>query len=176
MKLRKINAVLSLAATGLLLCHAISLAVWMLSRGSVPVPASAIPHALTMVILFHALISIGLMISGHKGAKKQKSKAYPKLNVPTVVQRISGALLVLFTWLHIAGALGLMTPPQVVHAIVPPLFFLLVLGHIAVSGVKAFITLGIGDAKFVKQADFVIKALCAATLVADVIGYYLHMC
>ena len=93
-----------------------------------------------------------------------------------VVQRSSGVLLILFTWLHIAGAIGIMTPPPLVHAIVPPLFFALVMAHVAVSASKALITLGIGDAKFVQQADAIVKAVCIVTLIADVVGFYLHVC
>ena len=176
MKLRKANAVFSLISTVLLLSHAMSLAVWMLSRGAVPQAPHAIPHALTMFFLIHAIICIVQMITAHKGSPKQKGKTYVKLNAPTIIQRISGILMIVFTWLHIAGALGFMTPSPVVHVIVPPLFFTLVLMHIAVSGSKAFITLGIGNAAFVKKADLAIKGICAVTLVADVVGFYLHVC
>ena len=48
--------------------------------------------------------------------------------------------------------------------------------HYAVSISKAFITLGIGDAKFIKTADIAIKAICATTLIADIIGFYLFVC
>ncbi|MBR6522016.1 MAG: hypothetical protein IKT47_05045 [Oscillospiraceae bacterium] len=176
MGLRKMNAGVGLLVTVLLLAHAISLAVWMLSRGAVPQMENYLPWILTGATVVHALVSIGLMISGHKGTKNHKSKKYPKMNAQTIIQRISGALMVLFTWLHIAGASGIMTPPQAVHAIVPPLFFILVMVHIAVSTGKAFITLGIGSAKLVKRADIAVKALCAVVLVADVIGFYLHVC
>ena len=66
-----------------------------------------------------------------------------------------------------------MQPPQIVHVIVPPLFFTLSLAHVAVSASKALITLGIGNAKFVRVADIAIKLLCCATLIADLIGFYL---
>ena len=176
MGLRKMNAGVGLLVTVLLMAHAIGLAVWMLSRGAVPQMENYLPWILTGATVVHALVSIGLMISGHKGAKNHQSKKYPQMSVSTMIQRISGALMVLFTWLHIAGASGIMTPPQAVHAIVPPLFFLLVMVHIAVSTSKAFITLGIGNAKFVKRADIAVKTLCALVLVADIIGFYLHVC
>jgi hypothetical protein len=130
---------------------------------------------LTGVTIIHALITADLIFSSHEGNKKNKGRLYPKLNVSTVVQRISGALLVIFTWLHIAGTIGVMQPPQVVHAIVPPVFFTIVMAHVAVSTSKAFITLGIGNAKFVKWADITIKVICAVTLIADIIGFYLHV-
>lgn len=192
MKLRKINAVLSLVATILLLGHAVSMAGWMLSGGRIPMAGSYLPWALTGVIAAHVLICIYFIISGHKGAEKRKVRSYPKMNISTIVQRLSGVLMVVFICLHIAeakssvqlsegvqavtGATVSVQPLQGIHAVIPPLFYVLVMAHIAVSTVKAFITLGIGSAKFVKRADIVAKVLCAAVLAADIIGFYLHMC
>ena len=177
MKLRKLNAALSLVTTVLLLAHAISVAIWMFSRGKIiPIGGHALPQVLIKVTIAHALVSILLMILAHKDNKKKKGKVYPKLNKPTMVQRISGVLMILFTPLHVLGAFNIIQTPPVVHAIFPPLFFLLVLAHIAVSASKAFITLGIGNAKFVKCADVVIKLICAVTLAADIIGFYLYVC
>ena len=176
MNLRKINAVFSLISTLLLWGHAISLAIWMLSRGSIYIPTGLMPWALTVVVAIHAIISVAIMISTHKGHETGAVKQYPKLNPATIVQRITGAMLLLFTALHILGAAGITQTPQVVHAIVPPLFFLLCMAHAAISTSKAFITLGIGDAKFIKTADIAIKAICATTLIADIIGFYLFVC
>ena len=176
MKLRKANAILSLITTILLFYHAISLAAWMLSRGLIPRGSIIMSFLMIVFFVMHAIISIILLISTHKGSKGPKGKHYPKLNAPMVVQRSSGVLLILFTWLHIAGAIGIMTPPPLVHAIVPPLFFALVMAHVAVSASKSLITLGIGDAKFVQQADAIVKAVCIVTLIADVVGFYLHVC
>ena len=176
MKLRKANAILSLITTMLLFYHAISLAAWMLSRGLIRRGSIITSFVMIGFFVVHAIISIVLIISSNKGRKKTDGNHYFKLNRATLVQRISGVLLILFTWLHIAGTIGIMTPPPLVHAIVPPLFFTLVMAHVAISTSKAFITLGIGDAKFVKEADALIKAVCLITLVADVVGFYLHVC
>ena len=176
MKLRKINAVVSLITTALLLSHAISLAAWMLSRGSIPKVGSYAARMLASVTLLHAILSIILLASGHKGSKKIKGRVYPKMNLPTILQRVSGVLLLIFTWLHVAGTVGIMQPPQLVHAIVPPLFFLLALAHVAISVSKALITLGIGSAEFIKKADIAVKMLCVITWIADVVGFYLHVC
>ena len=120
MKLRKANAIFSLITAILLLCHAVSLAVWMLSRGIIPRPPSIIARSLTAFFVLHAIISVIIMISTHKG--RPKVRPYPQLNGGTMFQRISGALLIIFTWLHIAGTIGIMQPPQIVHTIVPPPF------------------------------------------------------
>ena len=177
MILRKTNAILSLITTILLLGHAISIASWMLSRGKIiPFGGHTLPRVLVLFFVAHAIVSIILMISAHKGEKNNKSKSYPKLNVPTMVQRISGVLLIVFTFLHIAGAKGIITPPQFVHSVVPTLFFILVMAHIVVSCSKAFITLGIGNAKFIKCINIGIRVICAVTVIADIIGFYLHVC
>ena len=174
MNLRKINAGLSLLCTVLLMDHAIFHAVWMLSRGSIPKTASSLPRILFMLMLIHAIISIVLAIRGHKGTEKRKYNGYPYMNLPTYIQRVSGIALILFTTLHIAGTVGLMQPPPVVHAILPPVFFTIALMHTAISTSKALITLGIGNAKLVKIVDIAMKVICAVTLIADVVGFYLY--
>ena len=63
-----------------------------------------------------------------------------------------------------------MQPPKIVHA----MFYTIVLMHAAVSTSKAFITLGIGNAKFVKVVDIVVKVICAATLIAALTSFYLY--
>ena len=175
MLLRKINAGLSLLSAFLLMDHAIFHAVWMLSKGSVPKTADIMSWILFGVMLLHAFVSIDLAISGHEGAEKRKCNTYPQLNRTTLIQRFSGLSLILFSVLHIAGTIGLLVPPPLVHAILPPLFFTIALMHTAISVSKAFITLGIGNAKFIKVADIAVKLLCVATLVADLIGFYIYL-
>jgi hypothetical protein len=172
--MRKINAGLSLLTAFLLLDHGIFKAVWMISRGTVEKGGTFMSRVLFGLMLAHAAISISLAISAHAGTGKRKCKSYPKWNVSTIIQRISGIALIVFTGLHVAGAAGLMTPPPIVHAIVPAVFFTIALMHVAVSTSKAFITLGIGNAKFVKAVDLVIKVICAATLIAALTGFYLY--
>ena len=176
MLMRKINAVTSLVTTLLLLTHAILNAVRMLSFGSIASNVGYISWILVGFMALHAFISIDLVISTYMETENSgtKCKSYPKMNIPTVIQRVSGVLLVLFTVLHVAGAGGYMKPPLIVHAILPPLFFALSLIHTAVSASKAFITLGIGDAKFIKAADIAIKVICVVTFVADIVGFYLY--
>lgn len=177
MILRKINAVLSLFTTILLMVHAISIAFWMLSRGQIiPLGGHTLPNVLIGFFAAHALMSIIVLATSHKAEKNNNVMSHSKLNVQTIVQRISGVLLIVFTFLHIAGAKGIITPPAFIHAVVPTVFYTVTMVHIAVSGSKPFITLGIGNAKFIKGADIAIKAICAITLIADIIGFYLHVC
>lgn len=172
---RKLNAGLSLLSTVFVFYHAIHTAVWALSRGSIPKSAGFMAWILTGLTVAHALISIDLAISGHASAPKGNYKSYPKMNVSTIIQRITGVLMMIFAGLHIAGAMKLMQPPKPVHAVVPPLFFVVVLVHVSVSTSKAFITLGIGTAKTVKVVDVIVKAFCALTLIACMTGFYLYL-
>ena len=172
MRLRKINAGLSLLTSVLFLDHAIFLSVWMLSRCSIEKSAENMPWVLAAVAAAHAALSILLAILGHKGAEKRKCKTYPKMNIPTYVQRASGILMILLIGLHIAGAANHFQP-KMLHAILHPLFFAVSLAHIAVSTGKAMITLGIGNARAVKIIDLIMKILCVVIFAAAVIGFYL---
>ena len=173
MLLRKINAVISLIITFMLMNHATAHAIYMISRGSIVPNFNLSPRVLAGLMTVHAVVCIYFGISAQKNAEKGEFNGYPRLNASAFLQRISGILLIIFTALHIAGASGFLTPPQVVHAILPPLFFTLALAHVAVSTSKAFITLGIGNAAFIKVLDIFVKVLCLVTLVASVIGFYL---
>ena len=172
MLIRKFNAVLSLLTTVLLLDHSIFNAVWMISKGTIEKGGAFMSWILFALMLLHAVISVDLVISAH--SENRKCKSYPKLNVATMVQRISGIVLIVFAALHVAGAAGFMTPPKIIHAILPPLFFIIAMVHVAVSTSKALITLGIGNAGVVKGVDIVIKVICAATIIAALIGFYLY--
>ena len=172
MILRKINAALSLFTTVMLMDHAIFLSVWMLSRCSIEKSANFMPRILVVLMMLHAILSIILLIKNRKGAEKNKHKKYSELNIETYVQRITGVLIILMMGLHIAGAANHFQP-KMLHAIFHPLFFAAALTHAAVSVDKAFVTLGIGSAKFIRVVNVAMKIICCATLVAGVIGFYL---
>ena len=129
---------------------------------------------LVVLMVAHAIICIILLIRSRKGAKNGE-RTYAKLNGATLFQRVSGMLLILFSVFHVASAISGIKPPEAIHAVLLPLFFLLALSHVAVSGSKAFVTLGVGNAKFIKVADVLIKALCAVTLVIDLVGFYTYL-
>lgn len=175
MLLRKINAIISLLTTLFLLDHAIFTSVWMLSKGSVEQSAPIAPWILAGLVGVHAFISIYFAFSSHEEGENRKVKSYPKMNRVTIFQRVSGILLIIFAALHVAEASGAMQPPHIVHTIFPPLFFAIALAHTAVSTEKAFITLGIGNARVIKAVSIVVKLVCVITLIAAIAGFYLYM-
>lgn len=174
MLMRKINAVLSLLITFLMMGHAISYSVWMISRGTIGQNIAFMSWVLMGLMFFHVFICVDFIVTGIMESAEHKCKKYPQMNKSTLVQRISGALLIVFAPLHAAGAAGYIQPPKVVHAIIPPLFFAIALIHASVSVGKALITLGIGSAKFVEVADIAAKVICAATFIAAVTGFYMY--
>ena len=145
----------------------------MLSRGGIVISSFYISCVLAGLMVIHACISMDIIFSGLMGDETCKPKKYPKMNVSTIIQRISGVLLLFFSGLHVAGAIGYIQPPPVVHAIIPIVFFTLAMVHVVNSTSRAFITLGIGTAKFIKTVDIAIKVICGVPLVADLIGFYL---
>lgn len=172
MVLRKINAVLSLLTTVLLLHHAIFLSVWMLARCSFEISQGPTPMILLALMVLHAVISIILAFLGHKGAEKRKCKTYSRLNAATNVQRYTGILMLLLMGLHIAGAANYYQP-KILHAIVHPIFFGIALAHVSISCSKALITLGIGNARAVRYVDIITRILCGVIFIACVTGFYL---
>ena len=130
------------------------------------------PFVLVGVTALHAALSIVLAALSDKGAGKGKYKAYPKLNIPTLVQRMTGILMLLLLGLHIAGAANHFQP-KLLHAILHPLFFAVALAHSSMSTSKALITLGIGTTKVIRRVDIAMRVLCLSTFVASVIGFYL---
>ena len=176
MILRKINACVSLLTTIMLLKHAIFNAVWMLSGCSIEKPVNGMSHIMFVLMMVHAIISIFLGVLGHKGAEKRKCNNYANLNKSTNIQRMSGVFLIPLTVLHIAGTLGFIQPPKLVHAMLPPIFFAVALMHVAISTGRAFITLGIGNARLFKVVDITVKVICGATFIADITGFYLYVC
>lgn len=138
MLLRKINAVISLLTTILLLDHAIFSSVWMLSKGSVEQSAPIAPWILAGFLGIHAFISICFVFSDREEGETRKVKSY-------------------------------------VHTVLSPIFFSVALAHTAISTEKAFITLGIGNAKVIKAISIVVKLICTATLIAAIAGFYLYV-
>jgi hypothetical protein len=170
MLLRRINAVISLLLSFLLIFHAGTLSVWMLSRCSIAKPADFFSFILMPLIVVHIVLSLIPAILAHKGTEKHPSKSYPKMNLPTVIQRATGILMIVLLPFHLTGAAS-HYQPKMLHAVLHPLFFAVIMAHTSISVSKALITLGIGGAKTVKIVNVIMRVLCMAVLVMGVIGF-----
>ena len=123
--------------------------------------------------MVHIILSIATAILG-SGGKDKDGRVYKKENIKTIIQRVFGVLIILLLVPHIIG-MGNHLVPKILHSIIHPLFFLVVYGHTAISFTKAFITLGIGNAKLIKVVDRIIMILCVLIFIASIIGLYLVM-
>lgn len=173
MLLRKLNAGLSLLTTLLILDHAMFFSAWLLSAGTMEKSSESMPRILTMLMLVHAALSIVILIRDRRRGEK-KGNAYPGLNAATWVQRISGILMLPLLGIHVAGAVHDFQPP-LLHALCHPVFFGVVLSHVAVSPGKALITLGVGSAGFIRVVDVAMRLLCGITFAAGAAGLYIYL-
>ena len=171
---RKVNAVFSLVCTFLILVHSSYDAIWMMGRGLVPNLPKPMAFILMGAVIIHTILSVVTAILGSGGKSEIKGTMYKKENVQTLVQRIFGILMVLLLVPHIIG-MGNHLAPKGLHSIIHPIFFLAVCGHTGISASKAFITLGIGNAKTIKVIDIVARILCILIFIASIVGLYLVM-
>ena len=171
---RKVNAALSLVCTFLILFHGTYDALWMMLRGLVPNLPKPMAFVLMGFVIAHTILSIVTAILGSGGKSEIKGKFYAKENIKTLVQRVFAALMLLLLVPHIIG-MGNRLAPKVLHSIIHPIFFLAVYGHTAISTSKAFITLGVGNAKTIKAIDIIATILCILIFIASVVGLYLVM-
>jgi len=143
MRLKKINALLSLLASVLLLEHTLFSTV-LLFRGKITgMPVTAM---LPLVIStgLHALVSIGLLLFAHD---RKTAAPYRKENGRTVFQRISGiAVLALFiihaSTYDLVDKGGMNGPAGLMKTVQELLFIPLCLAHLSASFRNAFLSLG----------------------------------
>jgi hypothetical protein len=171
---RKINAVISLVCTFLILVHSGYDALWMFMRGKLPNLPKPLAFILLWFVVIHVVLSIVTAILGSKGKTKKDEKMYAKPNKETLLQRVLAILIVLMLPLHIIG-MGNHLNPKILHSILHPIMFFAVYAHTGISFNKALITLGIGDAKLIKVLGIVAKVVCMLLFVASVIGLYFVM-
>lgn len=132
------------------------------------------PYVLTALMAIHAILSILIEIRAHKEKGKGKVKPYVKLNRSTYIQRCTGILMLLLLGVHIAGAVNNYKLP-LLHAVLGPVFFAIVLAHVSVSTSKALITLGIGNAKVVKIVNIAMRIMCSVMFAAGIVGFYIYL-
>ena len=111
---RKINAVISLVCTFLILVHGGYDALCMFMRGKLPNLPKPLAVILLWFVVIHVVLSIVTAILGSKGKTKKDEKMYAKPNKETLLQRVLAILMVLMLPLHIIG-MGNHLNPKILH-------------------------------------------------------------
>ena len=174
MKLKKLNAALSLLATALLLAHLGYSVFAYLTFAYHPVLTAVLATAASVAICLHAVLGMCLVFLMGDGARLA---GYGRQNVRTVLQRVSAALMFPLLLPHVqnfdllqnAAANGQMFKFALI-LLLEVLFFADIMLHIATSFSRALITLGwLQKPGTQKALDRVAWALSAAAfLVAAV--------
>ena len=142
MRIKKLNAWLALITAALLLIHeTYQLFAFILFYYN-PVMTKILGYALALAFVLHGILSAYCLFVLHDS----KSVAYKKMNIKTVLQRISGLAMILLLPLHICSFLLLQRSAGtfIFYLLLAfqALFYAAINCHVAVSFSSAFITLG----------------------------------
>ncbi len=170
MKLKKLNAALSLLSVLLALVHIGYSVFAYLTFYYNPVLKQITAFPFMIVTCLHAVLGMGIVFLQGDGTRLD---LYPKRNVRTIVQRVSAALIFPLLILHLNTFHilqdGAAEGKWFLFALVllaQVLFYAAITAHIAVSFSKALITLGLlASEKRQKLLDQIVQLLCAAIFV-----------
>ena len=166
MKLKKINAALSLLTTLTLFVHIGFTTYAFLTFFYNETLKNIFSYPFMVFTCLHAILGMCIVLFFNDGSKLAD---YPKQNVETIVQRITGFLMLPLLILHLNTfkllqscaadgkwfLFGLLIFSQVV-------FYVDVFAHTAVSFSRAFITLGkLSSIETKKKIDIVVYIVCA---------------
>ena len=164
-RLKKLNALLSLAALLLLAIHLSYELFSYLTFYYNPVMTNIIAYTFMGLAAAHGLLSVLILVRKHDGSALG---VYPSANLRTILQRASAGLIVVLLPVHVktgdwianhAGGEWLLW----LLIILQLLFWGAVLTHIAVSFTKALISLGVlQSTKTQRVLDLILWILCAA--------------
>ena len=146
MKLKKLNAALSLLSVALLLAHLGYNVYTYLTFRYHPVPVRLLANAASIAICLHAILGMCLVFLMGDGTRLA---GYTRQNLRTVLQRVSAALMFPLLLPHVQNFALLQTAAEggqmfkfTMLLVLEVLFFADVILHIAVSFSRALITLG----------------------------------
>lgn len=176
MNIKKWNARLSLLTVVLFLIHEGYHLYAYTTMYYNPVLSKATSYALAGALGLHVILSIISVFVLHDA----KKVTYKKLNIKTVIQRVSAVLIVLLLLIHIlsfgllqssVGGIG-----YILTEIAQILFYAALCCHIAVSFSNALITLGyLTEMRRKRIIDMVVAVICAILfLAASVIITLVH--
>lgn len=159
--LKKINAAFSLFTSLVLLAH-IGIGFQVLNGGQNPL-GEVMPIVIMVCVVAHAVMSMMILCFVHDA----NDIKYPKMNASTVVQRVSGVLLLIPLFLShnkIYTTEAMQTP---LYGICEIAFFVLVAAHLATSLPKALVTLGALRSERAVKVASILFAVAAAALAVD---------
>lgn len=167
MAIKKWNARLSLLTVLLLLIHEGYQLFAYITFYYNPLLSKVTGYAVAACLVLHAILSV----VGVDVLHDAKGVAYKRLNIRTVLQRVSAMLLILLLPLHIfsfpllkssAGGFGYILVEAAQIAFYTTLFC-----HIATSFSSALVTLGwLSDIKKKRIIDVVVLVICVIMLIA----------
>lgn len=167
MKIKKLNANLSLLTLLLLLIHEGYQLYAYITFYYNPILTMVLGYAVAGCFIMHAILSAICVFALHDS----KSIAYKKLNIRTVLQRVSAVMLFLLLPIHIlsfpllqssAGGAG-----YILVEAVQIIFYAALSCHISMSFSNALITLGtLSDMKKKRKIDIIVLVICALLFIA----------
>lgn len=167
MKLKKRNANLSLLTLLLLLIHEGYQLCAYITFYYNPILTRASGYAVAGCFILHAILSAISVFALHDS----KTIAYKKLNIRTVLQRVSAVMLILLLPIHIisfpllqssAGGAG-----YILVEALQIIYYAALSCHISMSFSNALITLGrLSDIKKKRITDVVVLVICSLLFIA----------
>ena len=167
MNIKKWNARLSLLTVVLFLIHEGYQLYAYTTMYYNPVLSKVTGYTLTGAMALHVILSMMSVFILHDA----KNVAYKKLNIKTVLQRVSAVLIVLLLPLHIfsfgilkssVGGVG-----YILTEIAQILFYAALCFHISLSFSNALVTLGyLADMRKKRVIDIVVTIICVILFIA----------
>ncbi|MBK6088467.1 hypothetical protein [Ruminococcus difficilis] len=167
MNIKKWNARLSLLTIVLFLIHEGYQLYAYTTMYYNPVLSKVTGYVLTGALALHVILSVMSVFILHDA----KKVTYKKLNIKTVLQRVSGVLIVLILPLHIfsfgilkssVGGVG-----YILTEIAQILFYAALCCHISLSFSNALVTLGyLADMRKKRVIDIVVTIICVILFIA----------
>ncbi len=171
MKIKKINAVLSLLTTAAVFIHVGYTAYAYLTFYYNPLLKNLTSKPFMIFACLHAVCGMAIVFFSSDGTALDR---YPKLNVGTVLQRATAILILPLLLLHI-NVFGLLKNcaesgtwfPFVLLMISQPVFYGTVFTHVAVSFSRALVTLGaLSSPEKKKAVDRTVYIVCGVFFAA----------
>lgn len=167
MRIKKWNARLSLLTLALLLIHEGYQLYAYITFYYHPTLSAIFGYAVAGCCVLHGILSAICVFALHDS----KTVAYKKLNIRTVLQRISAVMILLLLPLHIFSfkllQAGVGSVWYIAVEAIQIIYYASLSCHIALSFSNAFITLGrLSDIKKKRIIDVVVLVICALLFVA----------